>query len=46
MEAKTFTRPIMARQQSFEVGFPRYKVLLFNSSTTTATASVFAYRVR
>jgi hypothetical protein len=34
----------MARQQTFEVGFPRYRVLLFNSATTTATASFFAYR--
>jgi hypothetical protein len=36
----------MARQQTFEVGFPRYRVLLFNSATTTATASFFAYRTR
>ena len=36
----------MARQQTFEVGFPRYKILLFNSSSTTAAASVFAYRAR
>lgn len=36
----------MARQQTFEVGFPRYRVLLFNTATSTATASVFAYRTR
>ena len=36
----------MARQQTFDVGFPRYRVLLFNSATTAATASVFAYRTR
>jgi hypothetical protein len=36
----------MARQQTFDIGFPRYRVLLFNGSATTATASVFAYRTR
>lgn len=36
----------MARQQRFEVGFPRYRVLLYNSTGTGATASVFVNRIR
>lgn len=36
----------MARQQRFEVGFPRYRVLLYNSTGTGAMASVFVNRIR
>lgn len=36
----------MAPQQTFEVGFPRYRVLLYNTTGTSATAAFFAYRTR
>lgn len=36
----------MATQQRFDVGFPRYRVLLYNSTGAAVTASVFVNRVR
>jgi hypothetical protein len=36
----------MAGQQTFEVGFPRYRALLYNSTGTSATVAFFAYRTR
>ena len=36
----------MAKQVSFDVGFPRYRVLFFNSTTQSATVHFFAYRHR
>jgi len=36
----------MAKQVSMEVGFPRYRVLLYNTSTSTATVAFFAYRTK
>ena len=36
----------MARQVTFEVGFPRYRVLLYNTSNATATVAFFAYRTK
>lgn len=36
----------MARQQRFDVGFPRYRLLLYNSTGAAVTASVFVNRVR
>lgn len=36
----------MAPQQTFEVGFPRYRVLLYNTTGTSATVAFFAYRTR
>jgi hypothetical protein len=33
-----------AKQVRFEVGFPRYRVLLYNTTGTTATVAFFAYR--
>jgi hypothetical protein len=36
----------MAKQESLEVGFPRYRVLLYNTTGTAATVSFFAYRSR
>ena len=33
-----------AKQARFEVGFPRYRVLLYNTTGTTATVAFFAYR--
>jgi len=37
---------VMAEQQTLEVGFPRYRVLLYNTTGTSATAAFFAYRTR
>jgi hypothetical protein len=36
----------MAGQETIEVGFPRYRVLLYNSSGSSATVAFFAYRSR
>jgi hypothetical protein len=36
----------MAKQETLEVGFPRYRVLLYNTSGSTATVAFFAYRSR
>ena len=36
----------MAKQQTLEVGFPRYRVLLYNTSGSAATVAFFAYRSR
>ena len=37
---------LMAGQQTFEVGFPRYRALLYNTTGTSATVAFFAYRTR
>lgn len=37
---------LMAKQKRFEVGFPRYRVLLYNTTGVSATVAVFAYRAR
>lgn len=37
---------LMASQQTFEVGFPRYRVLLYNTTGASATVAFFAYRTR
>jgi hypothetical protein len=37
---------VMAEQRTFEVGFPRYRVLLYNSTGTSATVAFFAYRTK
>ncbi len=34
----------MAEQTRFEVGFPRYRVLLYNTTGASAIVAVFAYR--
>jgi hypothetical protein len=36
----------MAKQVKFEVGFPRYRVLVYNSTNQAATVGFFAYRRR
>ena len=36
----------MAQQQKFDVGFPRYRALAYNSSRSPVTISFFAYRTR
>lgn len=36
----------MAKQISLDVGFPRYRVLLYNTSGATASVSFFAYRIK
>lgn len=36
----------MAKQETLEVGFPRYRVLLYNTSGTSATIAFFAYRTQ
>jgi hypothetical protein len=36
----------MAKQIKFDVGFPRYRVVLYNSTSQAATVSFFAYRRR
>ncbi|HEX4440446.1 MAG TPA: hypothetical protein VH854_10280, partial [Thermoanaerobaculia bacterium] len=37
---------LMAEQRTFEVGFPRYRALLYNSTGTSATVAFFAYRTK
>jgi hypothetical protein len=34
----------MAAQKKFDVGFPRYRVLLYNTTKSPVSASFFAYR--
>ena len=36
----------VSKQQRFDVGFPRYRVLLYNSTGAFVTASVYLNRVR
>lgn len=36
----------MAKQVTFDVGFPRYRVLFYNSTNWVATVNFFAYRHR
>mgnify|MGYP000863053418 FL=1 len=36
----------MAQQQKFDIGFPRYRALAYNSSRSPVTISFFAYRTR
>ena len=36
----------MAKQVRYEVGFPRYRVLLYNTTGASATVAFFAYRSR
>jgi hypothetical protein len=36
----------MAKQATLEVGFPRYRVLLYNTTGAAATVAFFAYRSR
>jgi hypothetical protein len=37
---------LMAQQATLDVGFPRYRVLLYNTTGSTATVVFFAYRSR
>ena len=37
---------VMAEQRTFDVGFPRYRALLYNSTGTSATVAFFAYRTK
>jgi hypothetical protein len=36
----------MAKQATLDVGFPRYRVLLYNTTGSSATVAFFAYRSR
>ena len=36
----------MAKQETLEVGFPRYRVLLYNTTGAGATVAFFAYRTQ
>lgn len=45
MAAETYPY-FWAKQARFDVGFPRYRVLLYNTTGVTATVAVFAYRSR
>lgn len=36
----------MAKQSRFEVGFPRYRLLLYNSTGSSATVTITVYRAR
>ena len=37
---------VMAEQKTFDVGFPRYRALLYNSTGSSATVAFFAYRTK
>ena len=37
---------VMAEQRTFDVGFPRYRALLYNSTGASATVAFFAYRTK
>ena len=36
----------MAEQKTVEIGFPRYRALLYNSTGSSATVAFFAYRTK
>ena len=36
----------MAKQVRFDVGFPKYRVLFYNTTGSSATCALFAYRTR
>ena len=36
----------LARQQRFEIGFPRYRIYYYNETGQGATVNLFAYRTR
>jgi len=36
----------MAKQKRFDVGFPRYRILLYNTTDSNMTVAFFAYRTR
>jgi hypothetical protein len=37
---------LMAKQATLDVGFPRYRVMIYNTTGSTATVVFFAYRSR
>jgi hypothetical protein len=37
---------VMAKQATLEVGFPKYRVLLYNTTGAGASVALFAYRTR
>jgi hypothetical protein len=45
-QADGATATFMAKQVNFAVGFPRYRVLFYNSTNYAATVHFFAYRHR
>lgn len=51
LEIKAQVKPemfpyFMAQQVRFEVGFPRYRVLLYNTTAGSVNATIYAYRTR
>ena len=44
--ADAATATFMAKQVTFDVGFPRYRVLFYNSTGHAATVNFFVYRHR
>jgi hypothetical protein len=43
-EIKAGEAHFIAKQKTFNVGFPRYRLLLYNTSDSTMTVAFFAYR--
>jgi hypothetical protein len=45
-EIKSGETSFVAKQKRFDVGFPRYRLLLYNTTDSTITVAFFAYRTR
>jgi hypothetical protein len=43
-EVKAGDTSFVAKQKSFDVGFPRYRLLLYNTTDSNMTVAFFAYR--
>jgi len=44
VEIKTGDQSFIAKQKRFDVGFPRYRLLFYNTTDTTMKIAFFAYR--
>jgi hypothetical protein len=45
-EVRVGETSFIAKQKSFDVGFPRYRLLLYNTTDSPMTVAFFAYRTR
>ena len=45
-DVKAGETSFIAKQKRFDVGFPRYRILLYNTTDSNMTVAFFAYRTR
>jgi hypothetical protein len=45
-EVKAGETSFIAKQKRFDVGFPRYRILFYNTTDSNMTVAFFAYRTR